>query len=293
MIGALPPPIGSALKEAGDRVIRSAVTISLVDEARDGPFVFHRDLAAACKQAQLVGFDAVELFLPSPRGGRPGPGSGILLNDHGLALAAVGSGAGWLKHKLHLALADAQERSKAREYIRSLIHFAGGLHAPVIIGSMQGRSSPKVPHSTALGYLADALEDLGETAKGYGVPLLYEPLNRYETDLIHTLDAGAHLTHALASGNILLVADLFHMNIEESNSANAIRSVGRRIGHLHFADSNRRAAGFGQVDFVPIAEALHEVGYAGYASAEALPYPDSHAAAVQTMHTFQSYFRHG
>ena len=273
-------------------MIRSAVTISLVDEAAAGPFVFRRDLAGACKQAQSLGFDGVELFLPGPDAVDQAR-LRILLNDHGLALAAVGSGAGWLKHGLHLALPDASARVKARDYLREMIHFAGAMHAPVIVGSMQGRSSPEVPHSTALGYLADALEDLSETALTYQVPLLLEPLNRYETDLVTTLDGGSRLLHSLSSGNLLLLADLFHMNIEESDSAQAIRAAGRQVGHVHFVDSNRRAAGLGQIQYAPIAEALHEVGFAGYASAEALPYPDPHGAALQSIQTFQSYFRRG
>ena len=174
-----------------------------------------------------------------------------------------------------------------------MIDFAGSLHAPALIGSMQGRSSPEVPPSTARGYLADALEDLAETARGYGVPLLLEPLNRYETDLVNTLEGAVRLLHSISSANGRLVADVFHMNIEEANSANALRAAGRQVGHVHFADSNRRAAGFGQVDFAPIAEALHEIGYAGFASAEVLPYPDPVAAAHQTIQTFQSYFRRG
>ncbi len=273
-------------------MIRSAVTISLVEEAAAGPFVFHRDLAKACKHAQTLGFDAVELFLPSADAVDPAR-LRLLLNDHGLALAAVGTGAGWLRRQLHLSLADAEMRVQARDYVRSMIHFAGSMHAPAIVGSMQGRSCEEVPHSTALGYLADALEDLGETSKEYGVPLLLEPLNRYETNLINTIDAGVRLIHSIASGNVLLLADLFHMNIEETNPAGAIRSAGRAIGHLHFVDSNRRAAGFGHIDFAPIAEALHEVGFQGFASAEALPYPEPYAAASQTIQTFQSYFRRG
>ena len=273
-------------------MIRSAVTISLVEEAAQGPFVFHGDLARGCKQAQALGFDAVELFLPSAESVDPAR-LRILLNDHGLALAAVGTGAGWLRDRLTLTLSDANLRIKARDFVRSMIHFAGEMHAPVIIGSMQGRSSPEVPHSTALGYLADALDDLSETSKTYGVPLFIEPLNRYETDLVHALDGGVRLIHSTSSGNIRLLADLFHMNIEESDSASAIRAAGDLIGHVHFVDSNRRPAGFGQIDYAPIAEALHEVGFAGFLSAEALPYPDSYQAGRQTIQTFQSYFRHG
>ena len=273
-------------------MIRSAVTISLVEEALQGPFIFHGDLARGCKQAQALGFDAVELFLPSALAVDPAR-LRILLNDHGLALAAVGTGAGWLRDRLTLTLSEAKARVKARDFVRSMIHFAGEMHAPVIIGSMQGRSSPEVPHLTALGYLADALEDLSQTAKLYGVPLLIEPLNRYETDLVQTLDGGTRLIHSTSSSNIRLLADLFHMNIEESNSASAIRTVGDQIGHVHFADSNRRSAGFGQIDYAPIAEALHEVSFAGFVSAEAFPYPDSRSAGLQTIQTFQSYFRHG
>jgi sugar phosphate isomerase/epimerase len=59
---------------------------------------------------------------------------------------------------------------------------------------------------------------------------------------------------------------------------------------VHFVDSNRRAAGLGHLDFGPIAAALREVGYRGYASAEALPYPDSLAAARQTIAAYCKYF---
>ena len=273
-------------------MIRSAVTISLVDEAADGPFVFRRDLAAACREAQELGFDAVELFLPSPQAVDPAR-LRIVLNDHGLALAAVGTGAGWLRDRLHLTLGDAPSRVRARDFARSMVEFAGAFRAPAIIGAMQGRSSPEVPHFTALGYLADALEDLGETARPFGVPILLEPMNRYETDLINTLEGGTRLIQSIAGANVRLVADLFHMNIEEADSAAAIRSARGWVGHVHLADSNRRAPGAGQIAFAPIAEALHEVGFAGFASVQALPYPDPRFAATQAIHAFRGLFGRG
>ncbi|WP_435006706.1 TIM barrel protein [Tundrisphaera lichenicola] len=273
-------------------MIRSAVTVSLVEEARNGPFVFWHDLTEACKKAQQLGFDAVEVF-PTGPDAVDSARLRILLNDHGLSLAAVGTGAGWVRHKLHLARPDAEGRVKARDFIRSIIDFAGPLHAPAIIGSMQGRSGEGVEHPTALGYLADALEDLGEHARQYGVPLIYEPLNRYETDLANTLDAGLKILRSLSTANVTLLADLFHMNIEEFNVADSLRAAGKHIGHVHFVDSNRRAAGFGHTDFAPIAQALHEVGFRGYASAEAFPLPNPETAALQTMHAFRRYFRAG
>jgi sugar phosphate isomerase/epimerase len=89
----------------------------------------------------------------------------------------------------------------------------------------------------------------------------------------------------------VLLADLFHMNIEESNIADAIRTAGQYVGHVHFVDSNRQAAGRGHMNYAPIAQALNDIGYHGYASAEAFPTPDSETAARQTIETFNAVFR--
>src|SRR5262249_48644536 len=120
-------------------LMRSSVTISLVPEARGGPFVFWDDLPGACRKAKELGFDAVEIFPPSAQA-IDSTQLRELLQDHGLALAAVGTGAGWVRDRLHLCLPDATARSRARAFIRSIIDVAGALHAPAIIGSMQGRS---------------------------------------------------------------------------------------------------------------------------------------------------------
>ena len=269
--------------------VRSSVTVSLVPEARGGPFVFHDDLPEACRKAKAMGFDAVEVFPASA--GDVDPGTlGTLLSDHGLALSAMGTGAGWLRRRLTLCLPDPAARAQARDFIRSVIDVAGSLGAPAIIGSMQGRSSDDVDKATALAYLSDALEELGAYAGTYNVPLVYEPLNRYETDLVNTVEAGVNLLGTLSTKNVVLLADLFHMNIEERDIADAIRSGAGHIGYVHFVDSNRRPAGSGHLDYVPIAAALSAIKYQGYASAEASPFPDPDAAALATINAFRRYF---
>jgi sugar phosphate isomerase/epimerase len=119
------------------------------------------------------------------------------------------------------------------------------------------------------------------------VPLLFEPLNRYETNLINSVADAIALLKRLSTSNVKLLADLFHMNIEERSIPEAIRAGGRQIGHIHFVDSNRRAAGQGHIDLAAAAGALREIGYDGYLSAEAIPYPDSDTAAAQTMEAFK------
>lgn len=271
-------------------MIRSAVTISLVPEAAGGPFVFWHDLPKAIAEARSLGFDAVEIFPPAPDEVDPTQ-LRKLLDDEGLKLAAVGTGGGWVRQKLHLCLPDAGARQRARDYIRAIIDFAGGLGAPAIIGSMQGRWSEEVPRAEARQHLIEALNDLGGHASQYGVPILYEPLNRYETNLVNTVEQGVALLRELTGENVKLLCDLFHMNIEEVDIAAALTAAGRDLGHVHFVDSNRRPAGCGHLDYAPIAQALKRLDYDGYASAEAFAWPDSSQAAQQTITKFRRLFR--
>ncbi|WP_029246802.1 sugar phosphate isomerase/epimerase family protein [Schlesneria paludicola] len=270
-------------------MIRSAVTVSLVTESKGGPFVFWDDLPAACRQAKELGFDAIELFAPCPDAVSKEELTS-LLTSHELQLAAVGTGAGWVKHKLTLTSADAHVRRRAIDFIRSMIDFGGVHGAPAIIGSMQGRWGDGVSKDQAMTWLTEALNELGEHARQHGVPLIYEPLNRYETNLVNTVSAGVDLMKSLKSDNVKLLSDLFHMNIEESDLAAAIRGGGPWIGHIHFVDSNRRPAGCGHLNFAPIVAALQQIGYGGYLSAEALSWPDAPSAAEQTIHEFRRLF---
>jgi sugar phosphate isomerase/epimerase len=266
--------------------MKSAITITLVPETRSGPFVFSEGLADGFARAAALGFDAVEIF-PSSAAETEARVVADLCARHGLRVAAVGTGAGWVKHKLRLTDPDPQVRRRAIEFVADIIALAGRLGAPAIIGSMQGRAEGAVTREQALAWLAEALEELGPRAQAHGVPLLYEFLNRYETNLCTNVAEALALVGALRTANIRLLCDLFHMNIEEVEVAAALRRAGPRVGHVHFADSNRRAAGLGHTDFAPIVAALRALGYAGYLSAEVLALPDAQTAAVQTITAFR------
>jgi sugar phosphate isomerase/epimerase len=269
--------------------MKSSVTISLIPEARGGPFVFWDDLPKACKQASELGFDGIEIFAPDPGVINPQEVE-KLLNDNQLSVAAMGTGGGWIRKRLTLTHSDAQIREQAENFIRSMIDLAAEFGAPAIIGSMQGRWGDTVSREQALDYLRQSLNRLGDHAATLGVPLLYEPVNRYETNVLTNIADGVAFIESLTSKNVRLLADLFHMNIEEVNPGEAIRSTGKYLGHVHFVDTNRRPAGMGHMDYLPIRRALAEIGYTKYLSAEALPYPDPYSAAKQTIETYKKYF---
>lgn len=269
--------------------ISTAVTISLVPQAKGGPFVFWNDLEQGISRAAELGFDAIELFAPGPEAVRHSE-LGRMLSDYQIKLAAVGTGAGWVIHKLTLADADATARRSAIDFIKSMIDFGGANQAPAIIGSMQGRWSGIADKATARGWLGEALVELSDHARQYNVSLIYEPLNRYETNMCNTQGEGVLLLEEFGATNTRLLADLFHMNIEEVDIASGLRQAGRWLGHVHCVDSTRCAVGVGHIDWPPIVQVLREIDYCGYVSAECLPWPNSEAAAEQTIRKYKELF---
>jgi sugar phosphate isomerase/epimerase len=268
--------------------MKSAVTLSLVPQAKAGPFVFHDDLSKGCQRAAALGFHAVEIFAPSA-GAIDRSELRALLDSHRLSVAAVGTGAGWLVHKLSLTHPEGSVRRQAVEFIRDMIELAAEFKAPAIIGSLQGRWEGAVSREQALAWLAEAIVGLGKVAGAGEQVLLYEPLNRYETNLFNRVGDAAAFLQSIGASNVKVLADLFHMNIEESSIPDALRGASRFIGHVHFADSNRQAIGLGHTSMKPIIHALREIGYEGYLSAEIFPLPDSETAARTTIEAFRQY----
>ena len=266
----------------------AAVTVSLVPEVRGGPFVFWDGIPAACAAASRIGFHGLEVF-PHTADRVPVAELRTALDHHGLTLAAVGTGAGGVVHGLSLADRDAAGRQRAVAYVRAIIELAATFGAPAIVGSVQGRSAAGEAREAALARLTDSMAQLGEAAAAAGGRLLLEPLNRYETDLCNTLAQAGAVIASTGSDRIAVLADLFHMNIEEPDIAASLVAAGRLLGHIHFVDSNRRPPGFGHLAYAPIAAALRAADYRGWASVEAFPYPDPEAAARQTMHSYRAY----
>jgi hypothetical protein len=133
----------------------------------------------------------------------------------------------------------------------------------------------------ALEFLAEALVVISARAADHGLVFFYEPLNRYETNLFNRLAPAAAFLEQHGLCHVKLLADLFHMNIEETSLADCLTENFASIGHIHFADSNRQAIGFGHTNPLPILQTLQQLGYKGYLSAEIHPLPTPDEAARQ------------
>lgn len=268
--------------------MKSSATIILIPELKDGPFLYSADLAESCRQAARAGFDAVELVIPSAQSIDVNA-LRTMLAEHRLELAAISSGGGFVIHKLHLTSPDDDVRRRAREYILGIIDLAGQFGASVIVGMIKGYLGEGVDRPTATARLTEALDLLGQRAASQGAGLLLEPLNRYESNFINRLDEGVQLIERLNTPQVKLLADLFHMNIEEDSIAGALLRAGPHIGHVHWADSNRRPPGCGHTHLDEVGQALRTIGYSRYVSAEVFPYPDPASAATQCLAAFREH----
>ena len=171
--------------------------------------------------------------------------------------------------------ADKAERDLAVSDMKGLLRMAGELGARgVIFVPLFG--PPQLPDLSPLGepiklekdLLVMQLEELAPVAQQAGAFLLIEPLNRYETHMINTLAQATEILDRVAHPSAKMMADLFHMSIEERDIPGAIRAAGPRVQHVHLADSTREVPCTGHTDFRSAFAALREIGFDGYMAFE-------------------------
>jgi sugar phosphate isomerase/epimerase len=206
-----------------------------------------------------------------------------MLGNYGLKVPAIGTGQAWGEEKLSFTSSDNAIRGVAVGRIKRQIEFAHRFDALVIIGLIRGITPQGQSHTQSMTFLAECLMECCELATVHGVRMALEPLNRYETDLIHTVQDGLELIHQIGSSNLGLLLDTFHMNIEETDIEASIKQSGEQIFHFHVADSNRWYPGGGHLDFNDILHSLKSIGYMGWISGEFMPIPDANRAAERSI----------
>jgi sugar phosphate isomerase/epimerase len=171
---------------------------------------------------------------------------------------------------------DADRRGDALENMRtqlSVIAELGGTAAmtPASYGMFSRRLPPFEPPRDEAGdraVLLDALGALGEHAQREGVRILLEPLNRYEDHMVNRLEQAVELAVATGLDSVGVVADSYHMNIEEADPRAALVAAAHRLHHVQVSDSNRLEPGAGHLDWTAFVAALVSAGYAGDLAAE-------------------------
>jgi sugar phosphate isomerase/epimerase len=170
---------------------------------------------------------------------------------------------------------NPSERNQAMSDIKELLTVGGelGVVGLIVVPVFGG---PRLPDASPLFdargferkmFLAQ-LKELAETADKAKCAILVEPLNRYETHWINRLEQAVDLVRRINSDHVKIMADFFHMAIEEADIPVSIKKAGKYLAHVHLADSNRVLPGLGHTDFKSGFAALKEIGFKGYMALE-------------------------
>jgi sugar phosphate isomerase/epimerase len=203
-----------------------------------------------------------------------------LINSYDLELSAVGTGILYVKRGLSLTDPDDKVRDSAIKAVIEFADFAQKCDSSIlIIGLIRGKAPKEASNEQYLKLLRQSIETCAGVAADKGLLLAVEPINRYETNMINTVEEALKLTEQVKYDNVKVMVDTFHMNIEERDTNEAILRARDKIAHVHLADNNRLAPGLGHVDFRKVVNSLKRISYRRYLSAEIMLKPSFEEAA--------------
>jgi sugar phosphate isomerase/epimerase len=172
--------------------------------------------------------------------------------------------------------ADPEQRRDAVDNVKSQLSVIAelggvGVVSPTSFGKATNALPPwkgPLTKDEQRQVMVDVSREIGEHAQSVGAVLLLEPLNRYETNFMHKLADGAAICREIGLPSVKIMADLYHMNIEESDPNQAMIDTADVLAHIHICDSNRGEPGVAHIDFRAAMTALTSINYTGYLSLE-------------------------
>ena len=219
------------------------------------------DVADLLRRVAAMGFDAVELPLENA-GDLTAPVVADALAATGLRPSVVGAMAPGRD------LVDPACVPATQDYLRACIDLAAAIGARSVCGPFYAATGrvwrmDAGERQAAYDAVRTHLAPVVEHAVDRGVRLGVEPLNRYETSLVNTVDQALTALGPLLGEGLGLALDTYHLTIEERSSADAVRAAGQHLVHVQVCGSDRGAPGGDQTDWPALLAALDEVGYGG------------------------------
>jgi D-psicose/D-tagatose/L-ribulose 3-epimerase len=221
------------------------------------------------KQAREIGAESYEYF-PTPAMLEMNPGKIKEMRNlvEGLGIEPVftfGYPLGW-----DMTSDDKSMRDKAIEHIKKAIG-GMGLLGSRIIGGIVYSNWPARYDAGMIGpdekkrrieHCIESLKQVMSVAADNDVTVCLEIVNRFEHYLMNTAEEGITICKAVDSSNCKLLLDCFHMNIEEEDILQAIRSARGYLGHFHVSEPNRTVPHHDKrLNWSEIGKALNDIGY--------------------------------
>ncbi|PGS55904.1 sugar phosphate isomerase/epimerase [Bacillus sp. AFS041924] len=183
---------------------------------------------------------------------------------------ACGGYYGWIgdfiEERRLKGLADIEEILKALKEIGGK-----GIVVPAAWGMFTFRLPPMSSPRSLEGdrkAVTESLVFLDKVAGETGTTIYLEPLNRYQDHMINTLADARKYIEDNQFKNVKIIADFYHMNIEEDGISEALHANRDLVEHIHIADNHRFQPGSGSLDFKKYFDQLKEDEYEGFLTFE-------------------------
>lgn len=208
-----------------------------------------------------LGFGAIELPIENPGDWSPAHAA-ELIAEHSL----VPTTCLVMPPGRELGAADADTVASTQAYLRDAIDIAASIGSRALCGpayTSVGRTWRLDPaeRTSLLDELATSLRPVADYGAEHGVRIALEPLNRFETSVINTVEQGLELVRLVDSPGLGLAYDTFHANIEEKDLGASIRAAGDDLVHVQVCGNDRGAPGHDHIDWIDVRDALADVGY--------------------------------
>ena len=236
------------------------------------------DIFAYCAR---IGYDAVEIapytlakyVTDIPAAER------IRIRDAAAQAGIAISGIHWVlvqAEGMHLTSPETATRERTANYFCDLVDFCADIGGrTIVVGSPKQRSLlPDVTTEQAWTWATDLFRPSVKCASQRGVTICFEPLPAEDTNFINTAADAVRFTQQLHSPNFRVILDVRAMSHETKPVPQIIRESKGHFAYVHANDKNLKGPGFGDVDFLPIATALKDVGYDGVVSVEVFKYDE-------------------
>jgi D-psicose/D-tagatose/L-ribulose 3-epimerase len=240
-----------------------------------GHFVGRDDSIFA--EAAACGYDGVEIALAGPEA-IDWPRVALAQDHYKLSVVLCAT----QPPGLSLASADPSTRKAAIAHVTAIMERARALGSDIVTGPMLnpvGALSGAPPRDDEKAALLNSSKSLAEIAERMGMRLALEPLNRFQGYLLTRVNDGIELCRQTGSSSIGLLLDLFHMNIEETSIASAIRRAGQHCFHIHVSACDRGIPGSDTFDWGSLCTALVDINYQEWITAETFCFTEPDAAA--------------
>jgi fructoselysine 3-epimerase len=150
-----------------------------------------------------------------------------------------------------------------------------------------------IDRNISWNYTVDSFQRICEIADRYGVELVLEQLQPYESNLVTNLDEMKKMLQHVNQGNLKVCLDVVAMEVASETIQEWFSQLGEKIIHIHLADQNHEILGVRNYPIIEYLDFLSNINFEDYVSLEindSIYWENPYPSLQQSMHFLQTNF---